>query len=98
MLLLERVLEAADDVVGKLADDLEHVLRKHLDGRREDCLQDGGVQDGVAHPHQGDHQVLAKEAGDVRRDFLPEVGEEMRNLEFVQNKRVYVQNILVCNF
>ena len=38
------------------------------------------VEDRVAHADQRDDHVLAEQAGDVGRDLVPKVGEEVRNL------------------
>ena len=56
-------------------------LTADLDGFGEDGLEDGPVEDGVADADEGDDDVLAEEAGDVRRDLLPEVREEVRDLK-----------------
>ena len=51
-----------------------------LDGLWQYGLEDGPVEDGVADADEGDDDVLAEQAGDVRRDLLPEVREEVRDL------------------
>ena len=40
------------------------------------------VEDCVADADEGDDDVLAEEAGHVRRDLLPEVREEVRDLKW----------------
>ena len=59
-------------------------LRGHcadLDGLWQHGLEDGPIEDCVADADEGDDDVLAEQAGDVRRDLLPEVREEVRDLK-----------------
>ena len=60
----------------------QHKGRLYLYGRRQNCLKDRPVEDGVADADQGHHRVLAQAGGDVGRNGLPEVGEQKRNLKF----------------
>ena len=55
-------------------------MPSNLDWLWEYGLEDGPVEDGVADADEGHHDVLAEEARDVRRDLLPEVREEVRDL------------------